>query len=218
MGTICESGNKPPPENLEKPNMEKGKTIPNDNNNKLVKNINDQIKENPKENGPLVKTNNDNTNKQHPQLHIYKPDLLKSIENSGMNKSVDSCQGVEIITKGGQVNPDFFNNNQSQYINNSGIDTNTQKPLSELSKTISYFENNKNGTVIYFDPKSKTGVNSVKPIFPKMIPQNGKKNITNISNGSYVNVSIHDSGSVQGNCIYIPRKDDQPIPDLERIT
>jgi len=216
MGTICESANKPPPENLEKPNMEKGETIPNDN-NKLVKNINDQIKKNPKENGPLVKTNDDN-NKQHPQLRTYNPDLLKSIENSGMNKSVDSCQGVEIITKGGKVNPDFFNNNQSQYINNSGIDTNTQKPLSELSKTISYFENNKNGTVIYFDPKSKTGVNSVKPIFPKMIPQNGKKNITNISNGSYVNVSIHDSGSVQGNCIYIPRKDDQPIPDLERIT
>ena len=213
MGTICESANKPPPENLEKQNMEKGETIPNDNNNKLVKNINDQIKDNQ----PLVKTNNDN-NKQHPQLRTYNPDLLKSIENSGMNKSVDSCQGVEIITKGGQVNPDFFNNNQSQYINNSGIDTNTQKPLSELSKTISYFENNKNGTVIYFDPKSKTGVNSVKPIFPKMLPQNGKKNITNISNGSYVNVSIHDSGSVQGNCIYIPRKDDQPIPDLERIT
>ena len=209
MGKVCESTTKIPQDNLNKPKNDKGNTNPNTNlvdNNNIVKNINDQTKEIKGKNDPKVKA---------PELKKYDPKLLTSFEQSMISEG--SCQGVELITKDGKLNPDVCDNNLSQCINN-GINTNIQKPISEISKSISYFDNNKNGTVLYFDPKSKTGVNSVKPILPKMISQNGKKNITNINNGSYVNVSIHDSGLMQSNCIYIPKKDNQPIPDLERIS
>ena len=205
MGKVCESTTKIPQDNLNKPKNDRGNINPVDNNN-IVKNINAQTKEIKGKNDPTVKI---------PELKKYDQKLLKSIEQS--MASEDSYQEVELLTKDGKLNPNFCDNNLSQCINND-INANTQKPISEISKSISYFDNNKNGTVLYFDPKSKTGVNSVKPIFPKMISQNGKKNITNISNGSYVNVSIHDSGLMQSNCIYIPKKDNQPIPDLERIS
>ena len=181
MGSVCESASKPIPttNNLE--------TIPKD--------INVQIEENQKKNEPKLDSNNDN-NTKCPKPKIYNPDLLISIEDNKIGKSVDSDAGVELMTKDEKFNFDLINNNQSQYIN-SGIDTSTQKPISEISKSISFFENKKN-TTVHFDPKSKTGVNSVRQQFPKMLLQNGK-NITSIRIIPFGNIILYKG-------LYNPKK------------
>ena len=63
------------------------------------------------------------------------------------------------------------------------------------------------------DKKAKTVVKSVKPNFPIKNLPNWKN-----SNNSRINVSIHESGSANNSKLYIPKRDNQPISNLENIS
>ena len=194
MGKVCDSlfGN----------SEEKKNASQNLNGQNKINNINNNIEK-----------NEDNTNNNAPKLKQYNPKLLESLYSK---RSIESSQGEEILIQGGQINPDykydeehFTNDNFKSLLKNKNSDNN-QKPLAE---SYSYTKNGKNEIIPIDDKKAKTVVKSVKPNFPiKNLPN------WNNSNNSRINVSIHESGSANNSKLYIPKRDNQPISNLENIS
>ena len=160
-----------------------------------------------------IEKNDANINNNAPKLKQYDPKLL---ESQYSKRSVQSSYGEEILIKG-NPNPDykfkeddFVNDDIKKLIKNKNSDKN-QKPLAE---SFSYVKNKNNEIVPIDDNKAKTVVKSVKPIIPIMNFPNGK----NTNNNNRINVSIHGSGSANNSYLYIPKKDNQPISNLENIS
>ena len=215
MGKICDSFGK---KSKEKEIDRKESPITYD--NKIEDNTNDQFKIKTNINEPKIETNLNNS--QKPAIHKYDPKLLESIEKEPkLLESVASQQ--EILIQGGKPNPDYkrkegdiTDKNLDNLINN-GIDQSCRISLCKSSYSNSYIDNNNNNkSVTLKENNYKTGINQLQQKLQLFASQNGKRN--NINNSSKISISINGSGSVPNAYIYMPKKDDEPIPDFEKIS
>ena len=166
----------------------------------------------------------DNNNLKKPPLPKYNPN--SSLFNSVSSYNTSSSDGQqEILKEGGEVNDeykykprDIKNKNLKTLIKKGGSKEN-QQPLSESTICpVSDLSRQKINLDHYVNIKHGTQMNPILPKLQMMIPQNGKRKDNNINNDEKVNVSIHDSIRKSGNSLYIPKKDNGPILDIENIS
>ena len=180
----------------------------------LIQNNNNNI------NTPIISSNiNPNNNSKTPQLRVYNPALITSIESK---MSSTSSQGVEIIS-GGIVNDGFAlkkvscNSNDSTELIKEKSNIIEQKPLAE---SYSYYDINKNNGINYIDDrKAKTTIKSGKSKYPKMFNIDSKGNNINLNNSNKIKVSLNENGSSKNyNYVHIPMNDNRTIVDFGHIS
>ena len=176
------------------------------------------------ENGIKINQNSDNisdniiNNPKKPPLDNYNPNI--SLINSVSSYNTISSDGQqEILKDGGKINKeykykpgDIVNNDLNKYVKNG---SNKNEKLF-ASSNFEFPALNQNRIILehYINKKPGTQINPIQPRFQGIILQNGKRKD---NKNEKENVSIHNSIK-SGNSLYIPKRDNGPILDIENIS